>query len=48
MIKIGINYVPQGRIIFPNLTVKENLLMGGLNLDNDLLKIRIDINEDEN
>ncbi len=26
--KIGIGYVPQGREIFPRLTVEENLLMG--------------------
>ncbi len=27
--KLGIVHVPEGRHIFPNLTVKENLLMGG-------------------
>ena len=26
----GIGYVPQGREIFPNLTVKENLRLGSL------------------
>ena len=28
--RLGIGYVPQGREIFPNLTVAENLRMGGL------------------
>ena len=28
LIKNGINYVPQGRLIFRNLTVKENIMMG--------------------
>ncbi len=27
-VKLGIGYVPQGREIFPRLTVQENLLMG--------------------
>ena len=27
-VKAGIGYVPQGREIFPRLTVEENLLMG--------------------
>lgn len=43
LIRLGINYVPQGRIIFSNLTVKENLLMGGFILDDDLLNSRIEI-----
>lgn len=42
LIRLGINYVPQGRIVFPNITTKENLLMGGLILDNDLLKERLE------
>lgn len=40
LIRLGINYIPQGRIIFSNLTVKENILMGGLILDDDLLEER--------
>jgi len=31
--KLGIVHVPEGRHIFPNLTVKENLLMGGYFID---------------
>ena len=27
-VQLGIGYVPQGREIFPRLTVEENLLMG--------------------
>ncbi|MCS7200990.1 MAG: ABC transporter ATP-binding protein [Patescibacteria group bacterium] len=43
LIRLGISYIPQGRIIFSNLTVKENLLMGGFILDDDLLNSRIEI-----
>ncbi|MCS7184143.1 MAG: ABC transporter ATP-binding protein [Patescibacteria group bacterium] len=42
LIRLGISYVPQGRVIFPNLTVEENLLMGGFILDNELLKQKKD------
>lgn len=42
LIRLGINYVLQGRIIFPNLTVRENILMGGLILDDGLLKERFE------
>jgi len=31
--KLGIVHVPEGRHIFPNLTIKENLLMGGYFID---------------
>ncbi len=31
--KMGITMVPEGRKIFPNLTVKENLIMGGFSLN---------------
>jgi branched-chain amino acid transport system ATP-binding protein len=33
LLEQGISYVPQGRIIFPNLTVRENVLMGGFLLN---------------
>jgi len=42
LIKIGLSYVPQGRIVFTNLTVMENLMLGGVDLDNELLNERID------
>ncbi len=29
VIELGIGYVPQGRIVFPDMTVRENLEMGG-------------------
>jgi len=42
LIKLGIGYVPQGRIVFPSLTVKENLEMGGYILINEkLIKQRL-------
>ncbi|MCK4670165.1 MAG: ABC transporter ATP-binding protein [Nanoarchaeota archaeon] len=34
--KLGITYVPQGRSVFPNLTVQENLEMGGFIRKDDL------------
>ena len=37
-VKMGISYIPQGKNIFPSLTVKENLEMGGTPLK-DSLKI---------
>lgn len=33
-VRMGISYIPQGRNIFPNLTVMENLEMGGTPLGN--------------
>lgn len=41
LIRLGVNFVPQGRIVFPNLTVEGNLRLGGLILDDDLLKERL-------
>ena len=41
-IQSGIGYVPQGRQVFPNLTVKENLEMGAfLASDKDYIKNKI-------
>lgn len=38
----GIAYVPQGREIIPDFTVKENLELGGISLKKDLVKDRIE------
>lgn len=43
LIKMGVSYVPQGRQVFPSLTVYENLEMGGFLLDDkQLVKKRIE------
>ena len=34
IVKLGITQVPEGRRVFPDLTVKENLWMGGISLKN--------------
>jgi ABC-type branched-subunit amino acid transport system ATPase component len=39
--KLGISFVPQGRRVFPRMTVEENLEMGGFILDNDVMKSRL-------
>jgi len=36
LLELGISYMPQGRINFGELTVEENLLLGGTRLDKDL------------
>jgi len=42
MIKRGISYVPQGRQIFKSLSVRENLEIGGISIqDRNILKERI-------
>ena len=38
--KLGIALVPEGRHVFPFLTVRENLELGGFNVRNDVAKIR--------
>jgi len=38
--KLGIALVPEGRRVFPFLTVRENLELGGFNVRNDATKIR--------
>jgi branched-chain amino acid transport system ATP-binding protein len=38
--KLGIALVPEGRHVFPFLTVRENLELGGFNIRNDAAKIR--------
>ncbi len=43
LISLGIGYVPQGRQVFRNLSVRENLEMGAfLSSDNDLVSERIE------
>ncbi len=43
IVKLGITQVPEGRRVFPELTVKENLWMGGFALKN---KIKLKTNMD--
>lgn len=38
--KLGIALVPEGRHVFPFLTVRENLELGGFNVRNDAEKVR--------
>jgi len=38
--KLGIALVPEGRHVFPFLTVRENLELGGFNVRNDAAKVR--------
>lgn len=42
LVKKGIGYVPQGRVVFPNLTVEENLRMGGYLLDSHVCRERLE------
>jgi len=42
VVKIGISHVPEGRQIFPNLTVYENLMVGAF-LRNDKIEIEKDL-----
>lgn len=41
-IQHGLVYVPQGRLIFPNLSVRENIELGGFLLHRQLLRERIE------
>ncbi len=42
VVKMGISFVPQGRRVFRYLTVKENLELGGITInDRDILKERL-------
>jgi len=43
IVRKGICYVPQGRSVFPSLTVKENLEMGGFTAKGDIRKRLNDI-----
>jgi branched-chain amino acid transport system ATP-binding protein len=40
IVKLGISYVPQGRLVFDTLTVAENLAMGGYDLPESLREER--------
>ena len=43
LLELGIGFVPQGRLVFSNLTVQENLRMGGFLLNNkDVLQKNIE------
>lgn len=42
IVKLGVSQVPEGRLVFTNLTVKDNLLMGAY-LRNDKEKIKEDL-----
>lgn len=38
LVKLGIGYVPQEENVFPKMTVRENLLMGGFTVDDDVFE----------
>ncbi len=43
ILRMGLCFVPQDRSLFPDMTVRENLIMGGYVLgDNKLIEMRID------
>jgi len=42
IVKMGISYIPQRRNIFENLTVRENLIVGGYLLDRDERESRME------
>lgn len=42
IVKMGITHIPEGRHIFPNLTIKENLILGGYFLKQKEIKSQID------
>ncbi|MGQ9845072.1 MAG: ABC transporter ATP-binding protein [Caldisericia bacterium] len=42
IVKMGITHIPEGRHIFPNLTIKENLILGGYFLKEKEIKTQID------
>ena len=42
VVKRGISFVPQGRRVFKHLTVLENLEIGGMDVDRNIRKERID------
>ncbi|MGB9749783.1 MAG: ABC transporter ATP-binding protein [Caldisericia bacterium] len=42
IVKMGITHIPEGRHVFPNLTIKENLILGGYFLKENEIKNQID------
>lgn len=42
LVKLGVGYVPQEENVFPKMTVRENLLMGGFTVDDDTFEENVD------
>lgn len=42
IVKMGVTHIPEGRHIFPNLTIKENLILGGYFLKENEVKKQMD------
>lgn len=42
VVRLGIGFSPEGRRVFPQLTVQENLLAGGYTLDGHAMKSRLE------
>jgi len=42
IVKMGVTHIPEGRHVFPNLTIKENLILGGYFLKENEVKAQID------
>jgi branched-chain amino acid transport system ATP-binding protein len=42
LVKLGLGYVPQSENVFPKMTVRENLLMGGFTVDDDTFEENVD------
>lgn len=42
IVRMGVTHIPEGRHIFPNLTIKENLILGGYFLKENEVKNQID------
>lgn len=43
VVRLGIAQVPEGRMIFPDLTVRENLLMGGFTRKPDIVRRQMEL-----
>ena len=42
LVKLGIGYVPQNENVFPKMTVRENLRMGGFTVDDEVFEENVD------